>query len=125
MPNDLVVGIFFVDPFPVAVGSIRRMMYPANGLRVDIPPFPSHVRVRRLCIGACAAPLKRLGGGREERGGTGLTLAPSGCGGPGRPPAGGQSPNSHSAVTGIGLGSNFKYLPDVDWVESAPAKERG
>src|SRR5262249_26475071 len=38
MPNDLVVGIFFVDPFPVAVGSIRRIMYPANGLRVDIPP---------------------------------------------------------------------------------------
>ena len=37
----------------------------------------------------------------------------------------GAVPNSHPAVTSIGLGSNFKYLPDVDWVESAPAKERG
>jgi len=63
------------------------------------------------------ALLNRLG--REERGGTVLTERS------GRSPARGQFPNSHPAVTGIGLGSNFKYLPDVDWVESAPAKERG
>jgi len=34
-------------------------------------------------------------------------------------------PNSYQALNGMGLWSNFKYLPNADWVNHAQARERG
>jgi hypothetical protein len=32
---------------------------------------------------------------------------------------------SRTAINGMGLWSNFKYLPNADWVNHAQARERG